>query len=64
MDERFWLRFLPVMMSTYNYDLHFRRKGLKVNEGLAICYRKELFRFVFFLKIYGMKGTNLLGGVM
>ncbi|VDN26726.1 unnamed protein product [Gongylonema pulchrum] len=43
-DERLWLRFLPVLMSAYNYGTHFKRKGLQVNEGLVICYRNEQFR--------------------
>ncbi|CAG9530616.1 unnamed protein product [Cercopithifilaria johnstoni] len=43
-DERLWLRFLPEVMSSSGYDCHFKKKGMKVNEGLVICFRKKQFR--------------------
>uniref|UniRef100_A0A915PFB4 Endonuclease/exonuclease/phosphatase domain-containing protein n=1 Tax=Setaria digitata TaxID=48799 RepID=A0A915PFB4_9BILA len=45
-DERLWLRFLPYVMSSNGYDCYFKKKGMKVNEGLVVCFRKELFRFL------------------
>ncbi|VIO91797.1 Uncharacterized protein BM_BM5395 [Brugia malayi] len=43
-DERFWLRFLPDVMSSHGYDCYFKKKGMKVNEGLVVCFRRKQFR--------------------
>ncbi|VBB25198.1 unnamed protein product [Acanthocheilonema viteae] len=56
-DERLWLRFLPEVMSIYGYDCHFKRKGMKVNEGLVICFRRKQFRC---LESYDMWLPDLL----
>ncbi|EFO20952.2 endonuclease/Exonuclease/phosphatase [Loa loa] len=43
-DERLWLRFLPEVMSSHGYDCYFKKKGMKVNEGLVVCFRRNQFR--------------------
>uniref|UniRef100_A0A158Q7K2 Endo/exonuclease/phosphatase domain-containing protein n=1 Tax=Elaeophora elaphi TaxID=1147741 RepID=A0A158Q7K2_9BILA len=43
-DERLWLRFLPEVMSSCGYDCYFKKKGMKVNEGLVVCFRRKEFR--------------------
>ncbi|VDK73196.1 unnamed protein product [Litomosoides sigmodontis] len=45
-DERLWLRFLPEIMGICGYDCRFKRKGMKVNEGLVICFRRKQFRCI------------------
>ncbi|VDK62098.1 unnamed protein product [Onchocerca ochengi] len=45
-DERLWLRFLPEVMNSHGYDCHFKKKGMKVNEGLVICFRREQFSYL------------------
>lgn len=45
-DQRLWLRFLPEVMNSHGYDCHFKKKGMKVNEGLVVCFRREQFRYI------------------
>ncbi|KAM3723713.1 2',5'-phosphodiesterase [Dirofilaria immitis] len=59
-DERLWLRFLPEVMSSYGYDCHFKKKGMKVNEGLVACFRRQQFRY---LKSHNMWLPDLLNTV-
>lgn len=43
-DERLHRRFLPQYMERHGYVTHFKKKGLLVNEGLAICFREDRLR--------------------
>uniref|UniRef100_A0A0N4UY82 Endo/exonuclease/phosphatase domain-containing protein n=1 Tax=Enterobius vermicularis TaxID=51028 RepID=A0A0N4UY82_ENTVE len=45
-DERFRRRFLLPYMEELGYETRFKKKGLAVTEGLAICFRKDKLRFV------------------
>ncbi|VDN04948.1 unnamed protein product [Thelazia callipaeda] len=39
--------YLLRVMEDHGYDVYFKKKGLKVNEGLVICHRKEQFRYFY-----------------